>query len=55
MSTKHFHQAIPERILLWTQVITGMEVEHGAIRVLDAKTWEERRRRLERLGGPPVR
>ncbi len=44
----------PERILLWAQVITGMEAEHGALRVLDARTWEECRRRLDKLGGPPV-
>ena len=44
----------PERILLWAQVITGMEVDHGAVRVLDASTWEERCRWLDKLGGPPV-
>ncbi len=44
----------PVQIFLWAQVLTGMEVDHGAVRVLDARTWEERRRRLEKLGGPPV-
>jgi WD40 repeat protein/tRNA A-37 threonylcarbamoyl transferase component Bud32 len=44
----------PERILLWAQVITGMEVDHGTVRVLDSNTWEERRERLMKLGGPPV-
>jgi WD40 repeat protein len=44
----------PERITLWVQVLTGQELdEHGAVRVLDADTWHERRRRLEELGGPP--
>ena len=43
-----------ERILLWTQVITGLELdEHGLVRVLDAETWHERRQRLHNLGGPP--
>jgi WD40 repeat protein/tRNA A-37 threonylcarbamoyl transferase component Bud32 len=41
----------PEQILLWSQVITGMEMdEYGAARMLDAGTWQERRRKLEELG-----
>jgi WD40 repeat protein len=45
----------PQRLALWTQVVSGMEIdEHRAVRVLDAKTWQERRRRLEQLGGPPA-
>jgi len=45
----------PERISLWTQVITGLEVDDlTAVRVLDASTGRERRERLEKLGGPPV-
>lgn len=44
----------PEQIVLWTQVITGLELdEHGLVRVLDAATWQQRRDRLEKLGGPP--
>lgn len=44
----------PGRIALWTQVITGLELdEQGGTRSLDAATWEERRRRLQELGGPP--
>ena len=40
---------------LWTQVVTDMEIdEHRAIRVLDAKTWQQRLRRLETLGGQPI-
>jgi WD40 repeat protein len=44
-----------ERIVLWTQVITGMQVEpSGPVRVLDGAAWERRRQRLQELGGPPV-
>jgi len=43
------------RIALWCQVITGMELDdHDSARVLDAKTWNERRRALEQLGGAPL-
>jgi WD40 repeat protein len=45
----------PERIMLWAQVITGLEVdEMTAVRVLDATIWQQRRQRLEKLGGPPT-
>jgi WD40 repeat protein len=45
----------PARLGLWTQVATGLEIdEHRAVRVLDAQTWQERRKRLETLGGPPL-
>jgi WD40 repeat protein len=45
----------PERIRLWTQTITGMELDdQGVIHVLDASTWYQRRQRLNELGGPPV-
>jgi WD40 repeat protein len=44
----------PEQVLLWTQVITGLELdEHGLVRWLDAATWQKRRQRLQELGGPP--
>ena len=44
----------PEQILLWTQVITGLELdEHGLVRVLDAATWHQRRQRLQELGDQP--
>ncbi len=47
-------QGEPERMVLWTQVITGMELDDsGTIRMLDAKTWQRHRQRLEELGGPP--
>jgi len=43
------------QVLLWTQVLTGMELNgDGGRRVLDAATWQQRRRRLEELGGPPL-
>jgi WD40 repeat protein len=43
-----------ERLVLWIQVTTGMELDaEGAVRKLDDKTRQERRKRLEKLGGPP--
>ncbi len=34
--------------------ITGSELdEHGNVRGLAAPTWQQRRQRLEQLGGPP--
>jgi hypothetical protein len=37
-------------------VITGIELdEYGGVRVLDAPVWQQRRQRLQKLGGPPVR
>jgi hypothetical protein len=47
-------QGTREHILLWCEARTGLTLdEHGDVRVLDAKTWHERRERLEKLGGPP--
>jgi WD40 repeat protein/serine/threonine protein kinase len=47
-------QGTPDHILLWCEARTGLTLdEHGDVRVLDAKTWHERRERLEKLGGPP--
>jgi WD40 repeat protein len=44
-----------ERIVSWTEVITGMELNaEGAAHVLDAGSWHERRHRLDELGGPPA-
>jgi Flp pilus assembly protein TadD len=44
-----------ERIVLWTQVLTGREVDpSGAVHVLDGATWRRRRGRLREQGGPPV-
>jgi WD40 repeat protein len=43
-----------ERIVLWTQVITGMELDQRReVHVLDGPTWAQRHQRLEQLGGPP--
>jgi WD40 repeat protein len=43
-----------ERLVLWAQVTTGAELGAGGnVRMLDAPTWQDRRRRLEVLGGPP--
>ena len=45
----------PERVILWTQVITGIEAdEFGNARFLDADEWQRRKERLIKLGGPPV-
>ncbi len=45
-----------EQITLWIQVITGQELDAaGAARLLDAAEWHERQRRLEVLGGFPMR
>jgi WD40 repeat protein len=42
-----------ERLHLGAQVGTGLEIEHDTVRVLDVSAWQERRRRLERVGGLP--
>jgi WD40 repeat protein len=43
-----------DRIQLWIQVLTGIELDpQGDYRVLDAAIWQERRERLRQLGGPP--
>ncbi len=45
-----------ERLALWAQVITGMELDpYDTVRLLDSPTWQQRRLRLEELGGPPPR
>jgi len=44
----------PERIELWAQVLTGLELDEGGFaRALDTDTWQQRRKRLAELGGPP--
>ncbi len=43
------------RIVLWTKVMTRMELDpEGAVRELDAQTWQEWHQRLKKLGGPPM-
>jgi hypothetical protein len=35
-------------------MVTGMELdEDGVFHVLDGASWQQRRQRLEELGGPP--
>jgi WD40 repeat protein len=43
-----------ERVRLWVEVLTGADLEGDALRVLDGPTWQERRRRLDELDGPPL-
>jgi WD40 repeat protein len=44
-----------ERIVLWTQVLTGMEVDpSGPVRLLNAATWQHRQQQLQEWGGPPA-
>jgi WD40 repeat protein len=48
-------QGRAEQIALWTQVNTGMELaEGGFVRRLDGPARQERVRRLDELGGPPL-
>jgi Flp pilus assembly protein TadD len=43
------------RIKLWTQVLTGMEMEdNGDLHVLSANTWQQRRQELGRMGVTPI-
>jgi WD40 repeat protein/serine/threonine protein kinase/tetratricopeptide (TPR) repeat protein len=42
------------RLMCWVEVSSGMELAaDGTVRLLDAPTWQERRKRLQKLGGPP--
>jgi WD40 repeat protein len=44
-----------DRIVLWIQVLTGMELDpDGLFRALDAATWQQRRQRLTERSGPPL-
>jgi WD40 repeat protein len=44
-----------KRIVLWIQVHTGSELDaDGKVRSLDAPTRQQRRQRLEELGGAPL-
>jgi WD40 repeat protein/serine/threonine protein kinase len=45
----------PERIKLWSEVCTGLEVDaQAAVHLLDPLTWRERYDRLYQFGGPPA-
>jgi WD40 repeat protein/serine/threonine protein kinase len=40
-----------DQVALWIQVLTGMELEaNGAVRLLDAATWQQRRQQLQDAG-----
>jgi hypothetical protein len=44
-----------ERVVLWSQVLTGLELDDdGRARPVDAETWQARRDRLQQQGGPPA-
>jgi WD40 repeat protein/serine/threonine protein kinase len=45
----------PERVVLWTQVVTGLELDADErVRALDGRAWQERRWRLDDGPGPPL-
>jgi WD40 repeat protein/tRNA A-37 threonylcarbamoyl transferase component Bud32 len=47
-------QGSVEQLVTWTQTITGRELDsQGGTQSLDRDAWEERRRRLQELGGAP--
>jgi WD40 repeat protein len=47
-------QGNPDRIALWLQVATGMELdEHGSIQVLDAPLWQARGQQLNNVAQMP--
>jgi WD40 repeat protein len=44
----------PKQIATWVRVATSQEMdEEGGIRFLEPDEWEQQRRRLDKLGGPP--
>ncbi|MCI0459323.1 MAG: hypothetical protein L0Z62_20430, partial [Gemmataceae bacterium] len=44
-----------ESILLWAQVVTGLELTpQGVVQALDAEALEQRRARLRGMAGPPL-
>ena len=48
-------QGTPEHIVLWAEVRTGLTLdERGDVRTLSSAEWNERRERLEKLGGAAV-
>ena len=48
-------QGEPERIRVWSEVITGMTSQSsGAVSFLDSKAFAQRQARLEELGGPVI-
>ncbi len=48
-------QGDAERVVLWAQVLSGMELdEAGDVQVLDGPTWQRRRQRLGEVGDLPL-
>jgi WD40 repeat protein len=48
-------QGDPAQLRLWVEVITGRELDtSGNFPELDARIWQERYDRLQKLGGPPT-
>jgi eukaryotic-like serine/threonine-protein kinase len=45
----------PGRIRLWCEVFTGQELDsNNAVRFLEPTEWDDRRKRLDEMGGPPM-
>jgi WD40 repeat protein len=45
----------PDRLRLWVEVLTGMELDtDGATHQLAPDAWKQRKQRLQELGGPPL-
>ncbi len=45
----------PRRIRCWVETITGMELDdNNVVHFLDPPGWNQRRRQLDVLGGPPM-
>jgi hypothetical protein len=57
--TRLYHTPVPlagkvEQLVLWVQVLTGTELDaEGRLQILTLEQWNERRQRLERMGGVP--
>ncbi len=46
----------PERIRAWVETLTGLSAEAGESReLLKADAWRDRKKKLDELGGPPIR
>src|SRR5262249_45705476 len=44
----------PKKVVLWTQVLTGMEIDEArAVHQLNADSWKQRCLQLDESGGPP--
>jgi hypothetical protein len=47
-------EGTPEQIMVWVEVVTGMTLDGDVVDFLNAAQWQERRQRLEELGGLPM-